>query len=54
MDEELLIKLIPLVNDVIQNNSDSSKEKIKELIGNNTGFFNKKTIFKVKKDEKKN
>ena len=54
MNEELLIKLISLVDDVIRNNSDSSKEKIKELIGNNTGFFNKKTIFKVKKDEKKN
>lgn len=54
MDEDLLVKLISLLNDVINNNSDSSKEKIKELIGNNTGFFNKKTIFKVKKDEKKN
>jgi len=54
MDEELLIELIPLLDDVIHNNSDSSKDKIKNLIGNNTGFFGKKTIFKVKKDEKKN
>lgn len=54
MDDELLIELISLLNDVIQNNSYSSKERIKELIGNNTGFFSKKTIFKVKKDEKKN
>lgn len=54
IDEELLIKLISLLDDVIRNNSNVSKDKIKELIGNDTGFFNKKTIFKVKKDEKKN
>lgn len=54
IDDNLLEKLIYLTKEVIDRNSNSSKEEIKLLIGNNTGFFNKKTIFKVKKDEKKN
>jgi len=51
MSDELLIKLIGLLQDVLVNNSKSSIDDIKQLIGNNTGFFNRKTIFKVKKDE---
>jgi len=54
IDDKLLVKLISLTKDVITNNSSTAIEEIKLLIGNNTGFFNKKTIFKVKKDEKKN
>lgn len=53
IDDNLLEKLISLTKEVIDNNSKSSCEEIKRLIGNNTGFFDKKTIFKVKKDEKK-
>lgn len=49
----LLEKLISLVNDILEKNSTSSMQEIIHLIGNDTGFFNKKTIFKVKKDEKK-
>ena len=52
IDDELLERIIYLVNDVLINNSNASREELKQLIGNNTGFFNKKTIFKVKKDEK--
>lgn len=52
IDEILLEKIIFLVNDVINSKSNASREELKKLIGNNTGFFNKKTIFKVKKDEK--
>jgi 23S rRNA (adenine2503-C2)-methyltransferase len=52
IDERLLERLILLTKEVLDNNSASSLEEIKTLIGNNTGFFDKKTIFKVKKDEK--
>jgi len=48
---ELLEELVRLTSDVIKNNSISSIEKIKDMIGNNTGFFDKKTIFRVKKNE---
>ena len=54
IDDTLLEKLIVLTKEIISSNSKSSIEEVKSLIGNNTGFFNKKTIFKVKKDEKKN
>lgn len=54
IDDLLLEKLISLTKNVLDNNSKSSTEEIKRLIGNNTGFFDKKTVFKVKKDEKKN
>jgi len=53
IEDELLIKLIYLVRDILDNNNKNSIDEIKTLIGNNTGFFNKKTIFKVKKNEKK-
>lgn len=52
LDDDLLERIIYLVNDVIENKSNASSMEIKQLIGNDTGFFNKKTIFKVKKDEK--
>lgn len=53
IDDNLLIKLISLTKEVM-NDSNNAINEIKYLIGNNTGFFEKKTIFKVKKDEKKN
>ena len=52
IEEKLLERLVLLTKEIIDNNSTSSLEEIKTLIGNNTGFFDKKTIFKVKKDEK--
>lgn len=52
IDDRLLERLILLTKKVIDNNSSAALEEIKTLIGNNTGFFDKKTIFKVKKDEK--
>ena len=54
LGDELLLELIPLVNEVLNNNDKKSLERINGLIGNNTLFFDKKTVFKVKKDEKKN
>ena len=53
ISDMLLEKLVFLVNNILENNSASSIQEVIDLIGNNTGFFNKKTIFKVKKDEKK-
>jgi len=52
IEEGLLEKLVLLTREVIDNNSAVALDEIKNLIGNNTGFFDKKTIFKVKKDEK--
>ncbi len=53
ISDTLLEKLVKLVYDILENDSKNSMQEISHLIGNNTGFFNKKTIFKVKKDEKK-
>ena len=52
IDNDLLEKIVYLVNDILENKNNTSSYELKQLIGNNTGFFNKKTIFKVKKDEK--
>lgn len=52
IDEGLFEKIIYLVNNYLENKSNSCMDELKRLIGNNTGFFDKKTIFKVKKDEK--
>lgn len=53
IDETLLEKLVKLTKEVLDGIS-SSKVELEKSIGTNTGFFNKKTIFKVKKDEEKN
>lgn len=53
IDENLLQKLIMLTKEVLDGTSSSMLE-LENLIGKYTGFFNKKTIFKVKKDEEKN
>lgn len=52
IDNDLLEKIVYLVNDILENKNNTSSYELKQLIGDNTGFFNKKTIFKVKKDEK--
>ena len=52
MDESLLLKVVTLTQKIIDEKDSKTIEELKQLIGNNTGFFNKKTIFKVKKDEK--
>ena len=54
IDDNLLERIISCTKEVRDNNSKAIIDEIKTLIGNNTGFFDKKTIFKVKKDEKKN
>lgn len=54
LTDSLVLELIPLINKVLNNKDEISLRKINELIGNNTLFFDKKTVFKVKKDEKKN
>lgn len=53
IEQSLLEDIIKLTKEMLEGNS-SSKIELEKLVGNNTGFFNKKTIFKVKKDEKKN
>ena len=52
MDESLLLKVVTLTQKIIDEKDLKTIDELKQLIGNNTGFFNKKTIFKVKKDEK--
>ncbi|MBQ7136393.1 MAG: U32 family peptidase [Bacilli bacterium] len=54
IEDNLIVKLVSLTKEIITNNSNTAINEIKLLICNNTSFFDKKTIFKVKKDEKKN
>jgi len=54
IDDNLLERIISCTKEVRDNNSKAIIDEIKTLIGNNTGFFDKKIICKVKKDEKKN
>ncbi len=46
--DDILDKIVFLAQDVLNNNSSKSINELQELIGHNTGFFNKKTIYKVK------
>ncbi len=48
IEDEILDKVIPLLNAVLKGNDKTSSDEIKRLVGFNTGFFNKKTIYKVK------
>ncbi|MBP5683777.1 MAG: U32 family peptidase, partial [Bacilli bacterium] len=50
IDHDLFIKLLGLCQRVL--NNEDVFENIKELIGEDTLFFERKTIYKVKKNEK--
>lgn len=51
IEHELFIRVLSLYKDILDNrdNYNKNKDLIIELIGNNDIFFNKKTIYKVKK-----
>lgn len=51
IEEEMFIKIIEYINKYKKTNEKEHLHQIESLIGNNTHFFNKKTIFKVKKDK---
>lgn len=53
MDDELVLKLYPLVKEVANNQNEEALEEINKLLGCNTLFFDRKTVFMVKKDERK-
>lgn len=53
IDYNTIISILDVINDIINNkNIEKNINKSYELIGNNTSFLYKKTIFKVKKDNK--
>ena len=52
VEEEVFKKLVSLISSLMNNKNERLVGEIEELIGNNTNFFFKKTIFMVKKDEK--
>lgn len=53
IDSDIISKLLTIINNVISNtNVDSNIIDSYSLIGNNTSFLFKKTIFKVKKESK--
>ena len=49
IEEDTFIKIIEYTNDYIGTKNKDQLNKIETLIGNNTHFFTKKTIYKVKK-----
>ncbi len=52
VQEDIAEKLIPLVKELFTNREERVVGQIEDLIGNNTNFFFKKTIFMVKKNDK--
>lgn len=50
IEQETFTKVIEHINNYLNTNNKQELSQIEQLIGNNTHFFNKKTIFKVKKD----
>ena len=53
IDSDIISKLLTIINNIISNtNVDSNIIDCYNLIGNNTSFLFKKTIFKVKKESK--
>lgn len=51
IDHDLFMKVCALYQQVLEKEDSKILEEIEEKIGNNTGFFYKKTIYKVKKNE---
>ena len=53
IDYNIILNILDIVSNIIQGkNVEKNINKSYELIGNNTSFLYKKTIFKVKKDNK--
>ena len=54
IEHNLFLEILDLYKKLLDNNINKEEylEKIEKLIGNDTGFFNKKTIYKVKRNEK--
>ena len=53
IEHELFLEILSLYKKLIEEElSENYLLEIEKLIGNNSGFFNKKTIYKVKKNEK--
>lgn len=50
MKEDIFIQVVDSTSKYMETKDKEELEKIKTLIGNNTHFFNKKTIYKVKKE----
>ena len=51
IDEDKFYKSLDIINDYVKNDKDNL-EKVYNLIGRNTGFSYRKTIYRVKKHEK--
>lgn len=51
IEEDTFTKIVDYTNQYIKTKNKDQLQKIETLIGNNTHFFNKKTIYKVKKDK---
>ena len=49
MNHYIFLKILDSINQNIEKNT--PLDEIYHLIGNNTGFLKKETIYKVKKDE---
>ena len=52
IEHELFLKILSLYKNLLTDSNNNYLEKIEELIGNDTSFFDKKTIYKVKRNEK--
>ncbi len=53
IEEDIIFKIVNIVRDVIDNKcKENYVDIVNNIIGEDTGFFFKKTIYKVKKDEK--
>lgn len=54
IEHQLFLQILSLYKKIIEDseNQEEYLVEIEKLIGNDTGFFNKKTIYKVKKNEK--
>ena len=52
IDENKSLELVSLISEYKNTNNERILDKIEDLIGNNTNFFFKKTIFMVKKNDK--
>ena len=51
IDHDLFIKVFSLFNKLIESKDENIKKEIDDLIGDYTGFFHIKTIYKVKKND---
>ena len=52
IEHSLFIKLLNFSKNILETNDKKYLDEVKKLIGEDTVFFEKKTIYKVKKNEK--